>query len=120
MKVLCIRLNSGEEILGRVVEKSVLLTGSSSVSPFDGNGPFEATGKVTLEKVRGITAQPINKNEMAIAFFPWALGNQDGEFTFILDNCSSAVYSAEKAVEDGYLEQTSSIQLARGNPGIKI
>jgi len=109
MKALCIRLSSGEEIIGRVVEEGILLNNSSEEY-------WVTRGFVTLEKVRGITAQPINKNEMAIAFFPWSLGNQDGKFTINLANTAAAPYYAEKAVEDGYLEQTSSIQLARGNP----
>jgi len=119
MKVVCVRLNSGEEILGRVVEdKKVLLGGSEDGYQFTGKGPWEPEGNITIEKVRGITAQQINKNEMAIAFFPWSLGNQDGMFTINLTNCAAAVYPAEKAVEDGYLEQTSNIKLAR--PGTKM
>jgi hypothetical protein len=116
MKVICVRLNSGEEVIGRVVDQKVMIGGSDD--KFSGNGPWAPEGNITLEKVRGITAQQINKNEMAIAFFPWSLGNQDGMFTINLTNCAAAVYPAEKAVEDGYLEQTSNIKLAR--PGTKM
>lgn len=116
MKVLCVRLNSGEEIIGRVVEGSTILT--DSPTPFEGKGPWDPVGTITLEQVRGITAQQISKNEMAIAFFPWSLGNQDGQFTIKLDNCAASVYPAEGAVEKGYLEQTSKIQIAR--PGTKM
>jgi hypothetical protein len=121
MKVICIRLASGEEIIGRLVEKTNLLLGNDSApGQFDGTGPWECTGSVTLEKVRGIGAQQISKNEMAIAFSFWSLGNQDGKFLLNLDNCV-AVYPAEIVLEQGYVEQTSSIQIARGNtPGIQM
>lgn len=116
MKVVCIRLNSGEEIIGRVVDVVEILT--DKPQPFEGTGPWDPIGNITLEQVRGITAQQISKNEMAIAFFPWSLGNQDGQFTIKLDNCAAAIYPAEGAVENGYLEQTSKIQLSR--PGMKM
>lgn len=119
MKVVCIKFTSGEEIIGRVVEGPVHLMDHSKAQ-FEGKGPWNPTGTVTLEQVRGITAQQMGKNEMAIAFFPWSLGNTDGKFTINLDNCAVAVYSPEKNLEDGYLEQTSKIQIARGSPGIKM
>lgn len=118
MKTVCVRLNSGEEIIGRIIEKEILLTESHLPESFSGQGPWEPEGIITLEKVRGITAQQINKNEMAIAFFPWSLGNQDGKFIINLTNCAAAVYPAESAVENGYLEQTSNIKIAR--PGTKM
>jgi hypothetical protein len=120
MKVVCIRLASGEEVISRIVETaSTLLTGNSS-NRFEGNGPWEPTGSVTIEHVRGITAQQIGKNEMGIAFFPWSLGNTNGQFTINLDNSAVAIYPAEIDLEQGYLEQTSKIQIARGNLGIKM
>lgn len=120
MKVICIHLNSGEEIIGHVVEEASILLGEKAKSQFEGNGPWEPTGFVTIEKVRGITAQQIGKNEMGIAFFPWSLGNTDGKFTLNLTTTASAVYPAEMQLETGYLEQTSGIKIARGNPSIKM
>jgi len=120
MKVICIRFASGEEVIGRVVETTSLLTSKPETSRFEGKGPWDPSGKVTIEQVRGITAQQIGKNEMGIAFFPWSLGNTDGQFTINLDVSAVAVYPAEKNLEDGYLEQTSKIQIARSSPGIKM
>jgi hypothetical protein len=121
MKVICVKFNSGEEIIGRVVEATGLLLGDRSVEQFPGTGPWKATGYVTLEKVRGITAQQIGKNEMGIAFFPWALGNSDAPFTFNLDVTAAAVYPAETNLEEGYLDQTSPIARVKGGlPGMKM
>jgi hypothetical protein len=114
MKVVCVRLTSGEEIIGRIVEEKTILT--DVTSQFYDNGPWKPTGYVTLEQVRGITAQQIGKNEMGIAFFPWSLGNTDGVFPINLDACAAAVYPPEHNIEVGYLQQTSKIQLA----GIKM
>ena len=119
MKVVCIKLNSGEEIIGRLVETNTVLTSNSS--QYDGAAPWEPSGNVVVEQVRGITAQPMGANEMGIAFFPWSLGNTDGEFIINLDRSAVSIYPAELNLEDGYLQQTSSLAIARGNtPGIKM
>lgn len=122
IKVICIKLTSGEEIIGRVCESTSMLLGSGSVvvDRFGGHGPWKAEGSVTIESVRGITAQQMGKNEMAIAFFPWSLANQDCPFIINLETMAVSIYPAEDAVETGYLEQTSKIQIARGTPGIKM
>ena len=118
MKVICIRFASGEEIIGCVVEQRVMLT--SAASPFEGPGPWTPTGSITIERVRGITAQQIGRDEMGIAFFPWSLGNTDGQFTINLDTNAVAIYPAEKEIEAGYIEQTSPIKTARTGPGLKM
>lgn|ERR1035437_7809842 len=112
MKVVCIRLNSGEEIIGRVVEPSFLLGNAPVDTSFTGVGPWDPIGLVTIEMVRGITAQPVGKDQMQIAFFPWSLGNSDGKFTINLDQSAVTIYPAESNLEQGYLQQTSKIQIA--------
>ena len=107
MKVTCIRLNSGEEIIGRVVE-------TLTVAP-DDNQP---KGVITLEKVRSINMQPMGHDKIGIGFLPYVIGNPDGKLNFILENCAQTIYDPTSDIENGYMQQTSDIQLAR--PGMQM
>lgn len=111
MKVICVRLNSGEEIIGKVVE---------TVSTSDTIDMEIPKGKLTLTTVRGITFQPVGKNQIGIAFIPFAVGNDSANMTFILENCAQTIFAPSREIERGYLEQTSGITLAAATPGISI
>jgi hypothetical protein len=116
MKVVCIQLNSGVEIIGRLNEDNTIFAGGESFA--DGT-VWKPTGVVTLEKIRSIGVQQVGPKEMGISFFPWSIANQDGAISFNLDNCATSIYPAEKAVEDGYLSQTSPIVQAH-KPSIQM
>ena len=115
MKVICIRLTSGEEVIGKLVEGFL-----SETNNFDGAGPWEPSGNVVLGTVRGVTFQPMGKNQVGIAFIPFAIGNTDADLLFKLDNCAVAVYPPSADLEKGYLEQTTGISLAAARPGIQL
>lgn len=114
-KIICVRMTSGEEIIGTVVPNQVL-TGSSW--EFDGDGPFEPTGSIKLSNIRAINFQPLNRDEFEIIFTPYALGNSEAELSFILDNCAAAVYPANEEISKGYVLQTAPVAASR--PGIKM
>lgn len=110
METLCIRLTSGEEIIGKIdQEETTIDTTTTSIMP---------KGVVTLGTVRGITFQQVGQNQLGIAFIPFAIANSDAKMTFILENCAAVVYPPSADLERGYLEQTSGISLAR--PGIQL
>lgn len=117
MKVICIRFNSGEEIIAKL-EDTQVLTGVPS--QFEGEGPWDPNGKVTIGTIRGVTFQPVGPNQVGIAFIPWAVGNVDTKAIIDLTNSAVAVYAPSSDLEKGYLEQTSGIQLASRAPGIKL
>ena len=116
MKVICIRFTSGEEVIGKLVEGRHL----SDAHSYQGTGPWEPTGNVVLSTVRGVTFQPMGKNQVGIAFIPFAIGNTDVDLMFKLDNCAVAVYPPSSDLEKGYLEQTTGISLAAARPGIQL
>jgi len=117
-KVICMRLNSGEEIIGKIADPAVL---TGAASQFDLAEPWEPTGKVTLYDVRGITFQPLPNDQFEIGFFPFVVGNPDAKLTFVLDNSAYAVYSAQPNIEKGYIQQTPEVELtAVKRPGTKI
>jgi len=117
-KVICIRLNSGEEAIGKLVQSQLLTSVSSQ---FDGDGPYLPTGNVTLENVRGITFQPLNNEQFEIVFIPFALGNPEAPLTFILDNCATAIYPVQEEISIGFLRQIDAeVAPAKSRPGTKI
>lgn len=121
MKVVCIKMTSGEEIIGILVDKlNSMLSGSSQSSKYSGDGPWEPRGSICLERIRGITAQQVSKNEMGVVFFPWSLGNTDGVHEFMLDNCACSIYSPESNIEMGYIKQTSKLEIVHSIPNIKM
>ena len=114
-KIICIRMTSGEEVIGNLVES---LTLTDNASQFDGAGPFDPVGSVTLNTIRAINFQPLNRDEFEIIFTPYALGNSEADLTFKLDNCAAAVYPANEEIAKGYIQQTAPIPASR--PGIKM
>jgi hypothetical protein len=114
-KIICIRMTSGEEVIGTLIENTIL---AGNIELFDGNGPFEPTGNVTLSAIRAINFQPLNRDEFEIIFTPYALGNSEANLTFKLDNCAAAVYVANEEIATGYLQQTAPVPASR--PGIKM
>jgi hypothetical protein len=116
MKVVCIHLNSGEEIIARLEDDSKMLVGRGD--QYEGPGPWAPTGKITIGTIRGITFQPVGKNQIGIAFVPWLAGNTDGQIMLNLDSSAQAIYPPTADIENGYLQQTSGIEIAR--PGMKM
>jgi len=118
MKVICIRLTSGEEVIAKLEEK--LMGGDQFTSP----GPWSPQGEVTINTVRGVTFQPVGQNQMGIAFVPWTIGNIDGSQIINLGVSAVSIYEPTADLERGYLEQTSGIQLSGtsglAKPGLKM
>jgi hypothetical protein len=92
MSTVILKLVSGEEVIARVKEET------------------ETT--ITLESARTLLMQPTGPGQMGVVMLPWVTTIPEGvlpplEKTFIMlrnDN-------VPKQLEDGYLQQTSGIQL---------
>jgi hypothetical protein len=113
MKVVCVRFNSGEEIIAKVSENF------SDTAILNDNGPWEAKGRITLDTVLGITFQQVGPNQMGIAFVPWAVGNTEATHIIDLSVHAFSIYPPSVEIERSFLEQTSGIQLAKA-PAPKI
>lgn len=117
MKVICIKFTSAEEIICRVVESGLIPADSS----FEGEGPWLPKGTVKVEKIRTITFQPVGQNQIGIAFVPWSIGSTDGEVIIDLEQHAVAVYKPDTEIENGYLQQTSKLDLSGSSrPNIKL
>jgi hypothetical protein len=108
MKVVCVRLTSGEEIIGKFVEGHFKNTNLLNDQDWD------ATGTIVLEKVLGVSVQQVGPKQLAIAFMPFAIAGNDKQSHVInLDNCAVSVYPPATNIESDYISQTSGIQLAK-------
>lgn len=110
MKVICIKLSSGEEIIGRFVESQFLTSASALFDPATTPWDVPKTD-ITVEKVSAIGIHPMGNGQMGVGLTPWSIGNQDATFTIKAEHIT-AVYPAIKDLEDSYVKQTTGIQIA--------
>lgn len=114
MKVICIKLSSGEEVIARLVSNGpqTLMGTSLQVrqSPFEGPEPWQVGEDLIVEKVRVIGVHQVSPTQMGVGLTPWAIGNTDGTFRITASHVT-AVYTAITALEESYLQETSEIAL---------
>jgi hypothetical protein len=111
-KVVCVRFNSGEEIIGRYEDSFI------NTNQLD-DKYWVPTGTITLHQILSVNVQQVGPKQLAIGFMPFAIaGSQDASMTFVLDNCAITVYPPSPEIEKDYLAQTSKIALA--TPGLKL
>ena len=124
MKVICIKLSSGEELIAKYKVPVSMLTETYESALFpDGQDIFDIPKKdFDCEDVRIVSLQQVGNNQIGIVFIPWAVGNPDGMLRINHEHVS-AVYTATGELEKGYLSQTSEIALpgtSSGKPSLKI
>jgi hypothetical protein len=105
-QILCIKLQNGDEIIGRHVERveNELQAGLQTV---------------VLKQIRQVIVQQVGQGQFAPALMPWIVSNQDVEVEINLNLHGLAVFLPLKAIETSYIEQTSSIKVA-SKPGIAL
>lgn len=97
MKIICVKLTTGEDIIGRL-ESTTLTEDVGSLS-----------GTVTLSQTRVISLQEVPGGRMAMALLPYLMGNHDSQVTLDLDKHAICTYSAIDPIEQSYIQQTSPI-----------
>lgn len=127
-EILGVKLSSGEEIIGKVKPVSTNLGALSAQEVFDGKtnqAQDQLGGKlpenVILYDVRQIHIQQVGPNQMGLGLSPWVLGNQEAELQVNLKQHALTVYRPSPEIEEAYMQQTSSIQLAKAGsvPGVR-
>lgn len=123
-KVISIKLTSGEEILGRVkaTPTSVALSaqdafnGAAGDDFFNPSTGFKLPDVVTLSQVRVLHIQQGPNGQMGLGLVPWTLSNPEADVTINLRDAALAVLIPAPKLEEAYIQQTSSIQLATTMP----
>lgn len=130
-EIIGIKLASGEEIIGKVKTVTSTIQGLTAQDMFDGSSGKSdlfnpALGNklpesVILFDVRVLHLQQVSQNQMGLGLAPWVLGNQEGEFQINLKQSALTVYRPSPDIESAYMQQTSSIALAKAGsvPGLK-
>ena len=97
-EIQCFKLKSGEEMITRIV--------SSEENHF------------VLDRPRVLVAQQTGPNQLGIvAMVPWMFSDPDGEILLYKDQIAGELRrDVPKALEDGYLKETSGIELATSLP----
>jgi len=111
MNIVCIKLTTGEDIIGRVVNQMMT------------EKELPVGGKVTLSQVRVISLQEIPTPQgprMAMALLPFLMGNHDADITIDLDSRSICTYTAVEPIETSYIQQTSPIDTTTAKPKIAM
>lgn len=112
MKVICIRLITGEEVIGKYVESGIKLADSPQIFTGDvWHIPTGAQANVVIEDPRVINMMQTQQG-IGISFIPYCLGNQDVKVTINLERHALSVYAPHPDLERSYIGDTSSIQVA--------
>lgn len=113
MTVICARLATGEEIIGKVVTSSnMLISGNHSVDPFSGDCWDIPAGNVIMEDVRIVAIQEVPGRGMGISFIPYSLANPEAKVRISLEKHAMSVYPPEPNLERAYIGENSKIQIA--------
>lgn len=113
MTVICARLATGEEIIGKVVTSPNILTGgNNNVDPFSGDVWDIPAGVVMLEDVRIVAIQEVPGRGMGISFIPYSLANPEAKIKISLEKHAMSVYPPEANLERAYVGENSKIQVA--------
>lgn len=95
-QIRLLKLTSGEEIIGKLVKSE--------------------DNHVILSSIRTLIMQPVGPGQVQIGMIPWMAGMQDGDVRIHRDRIlGEPVSDVSKQLEDGYLQQTSGIQIATGS-----
>lgn len=95
--ILLAKLQSGEEVIGRIKE--------------------ETDTSYKLATVKLLMVQPDQSGQMSVGMIPWMLGAPDSDTWLEKSMISGRAANVPKALEDGYLQQTSGIQFATSGAG---
>ena len=123
-KIIAVKLSSGEEILGKVkstpgasaLSAEDAFSGSAGADYFNPSTGFKLPDIVTLSQVRVLHMQQGPNGQVGLGLMPWTVSNPDADVTINLRDAAMAVLLPAAKLEDAYIQQTSSIQLASSMP----
>ena len=125
MKIICARLITGEEIIGKVITSPNLLTSANAgTDPFSGDAWDLPAGTTLLEDVRIVAIQQVPGRGVGISFIPYSLANPEAKIKLDLSKYAMSVYPPEQNLERAYIGEHS--QIAHATPetarqqGIKL
>lgn len=95
MKIVLLKLITGEEIIARRMPTSI-------------------SGKDEFEKPRVLALTPIGPGQVGASLMPWVVGNPDGKFIIDEKHIITQCDDIPKNLEDTYLQNTSGIQILNG------
>ena len=95
MKIILVKLVSGEEVIGTLISSN--------------------DAAIVLSKPRVLVTRNFDNGQMGVAMIPFMLGVPDGEHIIYLDKIMGEPNgkALPKQLEDGYIQQTTSIQLSK-------
>jgi len=108
MKIICIKLTTGEDIIAKATESPLSSVGINLDDLLQEGQPLKSLA-VVLTDTRVVGFHPLGKG---LAIMPWTLGNQDVKLSVDLKDIAIAVYAPDPELEKIYMQQTTSIALA--------
>ena len=127
MKIICARLNTGEEIIAKFVGVvNSMLTEENIEGTFrDGKQWTLPEESIILEDVRIIALQQVPGNRgVGISFIPLTIANPLAKITINLSKCAMTVYPPQADLERAYIGENSGLTLATpetaAKSGIKL
>ena len=125
MKIICARLVTGEEVIGKLAGPSALF--GSKAGPFEGDVwyiPEDDSAIVILEDARIVAIQQVPGRGVGISFIPYTLANPTAKIPLDLRKHAMSVYPPESNLERAYIGENSGIALATtetaAKAGIKL
>lgn len=128
MKIVLIKLISGEELIGRVKDTTNLdisaaakfgleATAQAGDYYFNKATGFKVPDSVTLSMPRVIMPQMAANGQIAgVGMLPFMLGNPDADVTIDLKSRAIAVIEPISKLEEAYVAQTSPVKIASTMP----
>jgi hypothetical protein len=109
-----VRLLSGEEILGEIVQQPSLLSGS-------GYAEEDTNGGVTILEPLLVIAQPApDGKNVRLGFAPWIMFKKEGEAVTLRASSIVAVMNADPKLVENYTRATSKLELPQQNIVVPI
>jgi len=94
MEIALMKLVSGEEVIAKVTENT--------------------ENTLTIKNARVLIMQPTGPGQVGLVMVPWMATVPDDEIPLRKVDIMHRATNVPKELEDGYLQQTSGIQLATG------
>lgn len=96
--IVLFKLSSGEEVVGELVQRNV--------------EPGTPEVHTLLKRARVMIPTPVGPGQMSIQMAPYVITAQDADIKLYHRCIAGEVVDVPKELEDGYLHQTSGVQIA--------
>lgn len=95
MKLICVKLVTGEEIIARL-----------------GPEVLEKDDYINVEKPRRLVIAQTGPNQMGLQMIPWIIIDPNGTYPIHTSHIVTPVYNIPSDVEKSYIQQTSDLVIA--------